>query len=62
MAVKTYIVKHRKQYLSVGGKLQHIPFGTEVEIDEKAAANLVATGKLEEATVKKTAKVDSKTK
>lgn len=62
MAVKTFNVKHRSLYLSVGGKLQQVPFGSSVEMDEKAADALVAAGKLEEASPKKAAKVDSKAK
>lgn len=46
MANKKYTVNHKKQYLSVGGKLQKVPFGTEVTLDEKSAEALVENGKL----------------
>ena len=33
----THVVAHKKLYLSVEGKLQHVPAGTEIVLDEKTA-------------------------
>lgn len=34
------VVDHKKLYLAVGGKLQHVPKGTKVTITESQAAKL----------------------
>ncbi len=42
MATKkpTHVVMHRKLYLSVGGKLQHVKQGTGLSLDAKTAKAL----------------------
>jgi len=50
----THVVLHPKQYLAVAGKLQHIPVGTELTMDEKAASGLVTRGRLGKLGGKKT--------
>ena len=42
----THVIQHRKQYLSVGGKLQHVPKGTEVALDAKQGARLAKRGRV----------------
>jgi len=46
MAKATHTVIHRKQYLAVGGKLQHVPAGTEVTLTEAQAKSLEAKGRV----------------
>ena len=46
MAKATHTVVHRKQYLAVGGKLQHVPAGTEVTLTEAQAKSLEAKGRV----------------
>jgi len=36
----THVVDHKKLYLAVAGKLQHIPQGTEIVLAEAAAERL----------------------
>ena len=36
----THVVAHKKLYLAVEGKLQHIPQGTEIVLTERIAAGL----------------------
>ena len=36
----THVVEHKKLYLAVKGKLQHVPAGTEIALDEKAAGQM----------------------
>lgn len=42
----THVVIHRKQYLSVGGKLQHVPKGTEVALAAKQGERYVKRGRV----------------
>ncbi len=46
MSKATHIVVHPKQYLSVGGKLQHVPKGTEVALTPAKAKDLEAKGRI----------------
>lgn len=46
MMNKSYVVAHKKQYLRVGEKLQHVKQGTEVKLDEKIGARLCKKGAL----------------
>lgn len=59
MAIKKFKVIHPSLNLAVGGKLQRVELGSLVEMEEKHAEKLVASGKLEVATPKKATKVDS---
>ncbi|MCK5127633.1 MAG: hypothetical protein KAR42_15355 [candidate division Zixibacteria bacterium] len=36
----THVVAHKKLYLAVDGKLQHVPAGTEMVLDAKAAEQM----------------------
>ncbi len=42
----THVIQHRKQYLSVGGVLQHVPKGTEVALDAKQGDRLAKRGRV----------------
>lgn len=42
----THIVTHESQYLAVGGKLQHVPKGTEVYLTKDQAEALEAKGRV----------------
>lgn len=57
MAKKIYTVAHSALALSVGGKLQKMPLGSEIELDEVAAKNLLKTGKIVEKEQKEPKKV-----
>jgi len=64
---KKYLVVHPKLGLraSVNGgksKLQNVPVGTEIEMEEKHAKSLLASGKLKLAVGKKEAKSTPKSK
>ena len=64
---KKYLVVHPKLGLraSVNGgkaKLQNVPVGTEIEMEERHAANLLASGKLTLVVGKKEAKSEPKKK
>ena len=61
MAKKTYVVSHPKLCLNVKldgektAKLQKVPVGTEVSLEEAVAKNLVESGKLTAKSTKKAA-------
>lgn len=61
MAKKTYVVSHPKLCLKVKldgqkeAKLQKVPAGTEVSLEEAVAKNLVKNGKLTAKSTKKAA-------
>lgn len=42
----THVIAHKKQYLMVDGKLTHVPKGTEVTLDLKAAKSLEGKGRV----------------
>lgn len=42
----THVIEHKKQYLMVEGKLQHVPKGTEVVLDLKTAKSLEGKGRV----------------
>ena len=46
MAKATHTVSHRKQYLVVGGKLQHVKAGTEITLTAAQAKSLEAKGRV----------------
>lgn len=46
MTKSTHVVVHPKQYLSVGGKLQHMPKGSEVALSAKQGERLVKRGRV----------------
>ena len=46
MAKATHVVVHPKQYLSVGGKLQHMPKGTELTLTAAQAESLEKKGRV----------------
>ncbi len=37
----THVVVHPKQYLAVGGKLQHVPKGTEIVLSKEQGERMV---------------------
>lgn len=41
----THVVTHRKQYMAVGGKLQHVPKGTEVALSVEHGKSMVKRGR-----------------
>jgi hypothetical protein len=41
----THVITHRKQYMAVGGKLQHVPAGTEVAFNAKQGDAMEARGR-----------------
>ncbi len=41
----THVVTHRKQYMAVGGKLQHVPKGTEVAMSVEQGKRMVKRGR-----------------
>ena len=46
MTKSTHVVVHPKQYLAVGGKLQHVPKGSEVALSSKQGERLVKRGRV----------------
>lgn len=42
----THVIVHPKQYMAVGGKLQHVPKGTEVAIEAKQGERMVKRGRV----------------
>lgn len=46
MSKATHVVVHPKQYLSVGGKLKHVPKGTEVTLSAKQGERLAKRGRV----------------
>lgn len=53
-----YEVKHKKLFLAVGGKLEHVAQGSVIELSDKAANALIASGKIKSAVAAKTIAVD----
>ena len=68
MAIKKYLAVHPKLYLNCQldgddkAKIQKVPVGTELEMEEAHAKNLLEAGKLEQAAAKKAKVVNSKAK
>ena len=54
----TVEVVHPKLYLSVGGKLQHVPEGTPLDLSPKIAEGLIKSGKCRKIGDKKSIKID----
>ena len=42
----THVITHRKQYMAVGGKLQHVPEGTEVALSVEQGNRMVKRGRV----------------
>lgn len=42
----THVVVHRKQYMAVGGKLQHVPKGTEVALTSEQGRRMSKRGRV----------------
>ena len=51
-------VVHPKLYLSVGGKLQHVPEGTQLDLSQKIAEGLIKSGRCRKIGGKKSVKID----
>lgn len=42
----THIVTHKKFYLAVSDKLQHVPAGTEIALDDEVGKRLCEKGRV----------------
>jgi hypothetical protein len=54
----THVVVHNRLYLGVGGKLQHVPAGTEISLTDNQAKSLMKQGKVRKIGSAKQVKVE----